>query len=235
MTAQRAYEAVFFDVGNTLLSPHPSAAHVCEEVLLRAGHPRLLADIEALMPRLDEYYEQRFADDDAFWASEHATLDVWVGMYSLLCTLLEVDDDVERLATAIYDAFGHSSRWTPFDDAMPTLLRLHASGVRLGVISNWDARLIDVLDGLGMRPLFETVVCSAAVGLHKPDPRIFTAACARLDVAPQRCVHVGDHFYSDVVGARAAGLSAILIDRRGDHPAVPVRMVRSLHELEEVL
>jgi putative hydrolase of the HAD superfamily len=58
-------------------------------------------------------------------------------------------------------------------------------------------------------------VSSAEVGLHKPDPRIFELACARLGVAPSEAAHVGDHHYADLLGARAIGMNAILIDRTG--------------------
>ena len=87
--------------------------------------------------------------------------------------------------------------------------------MKVGIISNWDTRLEGILHGLGLGALIDTVVSSAVVGLHKPDPRIFELACARLGVEPGRCAHVGDHVYSDVLGARAAGLRPVLIDRHG--------------------
>ena len=64
--------------------------------------------------------------------------------------------------------------------------------------------------------MFDTIVSSASVGLHKPDPRIFEMACDRLSVEPSDAVHIGDHHYSDIVGASAVGMTAVLIDRCGD-------------------
>ncbi len=227
--------AIFFDVGNTLLYPDPSVSHVVEEILRSAGHGRDLAAIESFMPLVDEYYEDRFRADDTFWTSEEATSGVWVGMYSLLARRLGIEDEAETLARAVYDEFGRADRWRAYDDVEPAFRRLRASGVRLGIISNWDGRLEGLLAGLGLAPLLDTVVCSAAVGLHKPDPRIFELAAERLDVAPASCVHVGDHFYSDVLGAKTAGMRAVMIDRKGAGLTGPVPLIHTLDELEGAL
>jgi putative hydrolase of the HAD superfamily len=227
--------AVFFDVGNTLLQPHPSVSHVVEEILRAAGHARDLDAIESLMPLVDEYYEDRFRDDDTFWTSEEETSDVWVGMYSLLARRLGIEDGAESLARAVYKEFGKPERWRVYPDVEPAFRRLRDAGVRVGVISNWDGRLEGLLGGLGLMPLLDTVVCSAAVGLHKPDPRIFELACDRLDAPPAACTHVGDHFYSDVLGAKAAGMHAIIIDRQGAGPVGSVPVIHTFDELEGAL
>jgi beta-phosphoglucomutase-like phosphatase (HAD superfamily) len=142
--------AVFFDVGNTLLQPHPSVSHVVEEILRAAGHARDLDAIESLMPLVDEYYEDRFRDDDTFWTSEEETSDVWVGMYSLLARRLGIEDGAESLARAVYKEFGKPERWRVYPDVEPAFRRLRDAGVRVGVISNWDGRLEGLLGGLGL-------------------------------------------------------------------------------------
>jgi len=229
-------QAVFFDVGNTLLYPYPSVSHVCEEILRDAGHVRDLDAIEALMPLVDRYYEERYRDDDAFWTSEEATSGVWVGMYSLLCRRLGIERRAEELAMAVYDAFGSAERWRAWDDVRPAFERLRDRGVRVGVISNWDRRLPGLLDGLGLTDIVEVVVSSADVGLRKPDPRIFGLACQRLGVEAARSAHVGDHLYADVLGARTAGLAPVLIDRRGDAQAPDATpVISTLDDLDRVL
>ena len=148
--APRRRAAVFFDVGNTLLYAHPSVSHVCEEILRAAGHDRDLAAIESLMPLVDEYYEDRFRADDTFWTSEEATSDVWVGMYSLLCRRLGIEDEAEALARAVYGEFGKPERWKVYDDVEPAMRRLRDEGIAVGIISNWDSRLPALLAGLGL-------------------------------------------------------------------------------------
>lgn len=233
------FDAVFFDVGNTLIHPNPSVAHVCAEILAAAGHVCVIGDIEALLPLVDDYYEDRYREDDTFWTCDDGAADVWVGMYSLLCRRLGLDEaEAPVLARAVYDSFGSADRWRAYPDVVPAFERLKARGVSVGIISNWDTRLEGVLRGLGLGGLIDVVVCSAVEGLHKPDPRIFELACARAGVSVFRSAHVGDHMYADVVGARACGMKPVLIDRHGSTAGpgeTHVSRIATLDELEEAL
>jgi putative hydrolase of the HAD superfamily len=229
-------EAVFFDVGNTLLYPHPSVSQVVREVLEEAGHARDLAAIDELMPFVDEYYEDRYRADDTFWTDAEETSDVWVGMYAMLCRRLGIEEaEAEGLARSVYDAFGRAERWRVYDDVAASFDRLAARGIKIGVISNWDRRLRQLLVELGLHERVGAVISSAMVGLHKPDPRIFEFACDRLGVTPQAAAHVGDHYYADVLGARVAGMTPVLIDRRGWATPDGVDVIASLDELDAVL
>jgi putative hydrolase of the HAD superfamily len=82
-----------------------------------------------------------------------------------------------------------------------------AGGVRTGLLSNsWSTGHYD-RDRLG--ELFDALVISGEVGLHKPQPEIFRLAAERLGVAPGRCVFVDD-LRENVDGAEAIGMTAIL-------------------------
>lgn len=229
------YRAVFFDVGNTLLYPYPSVSQVVREVLAEEGHVHDLHAIDEYMPLVDDYYEDRYREDDTFWTNEDETSAVWVGMYSLLCRKLGIDVDAEKIAMRVYDEFGRANRWRAFDDVAPALERLRARGIKTGLISNWDRRLAGLFDGLGLMPLIDTVVSSAEVGLHKPDPRIFELALERLEVAAAHSVHVGDHYYADMVGAGSVGMLPVLIDRHGGEQQGRVAFIRTLDELDGIL
>jgi len=227
--------AVFFDVGNTLLYPHPSVAQVVREVLLDEGHVHDLSAIDALMPLVDAYYEDRYRTDDTFWTDECETSQVWIGMYSLLCRKLGIADEAECIARRVYDEFGRPDRWCAYGDVVPAFERLRHRGLRVGIISNWDRRLEGLLGGLGLGELLDTVVSSAAVGLHKPDPRVFELACARLGVEASEAAHVGDHHYADILGASAVGMTPVLIDRMDAPQPEGDLFLRSLDDLEAVL
>lgn len=232
---KRTVRAVFFDVGNTLLYPFPSVPEVVRQVLCEEGHLHDLSAIDAFMPLVDEYYEDRYREDDTFWTDENETSAVWVGMYSLLCRKLGIDADAERLARRVYDEFGDPARWRPYDDVVPAFERLQARGLRLGLISNWDRRLTGIFTGLGLGEMLDTVVSSAEVGLRKPDPRIFELALARVGVEASDAVHVGDHHYADIVGAEAVGMLPVLIDRHGGEPPRTGCFLRTLDELDSLL
>lgn len=230
-----ALRAIFFDVGNTLIYAHPSVSEVCRQVLERAGHVRDLGAIDSLMPLVDAYYEDRYRADDTFWTSEEETSSVWVGMYSMLCRELGIHEDAAVLARAVYDEFESADRWRLYDDVVPAFERARARGMRVGIISNWDSRLVRLMGDLGVAELLHTIVSSADVGLRKPDPRIFELACEHVGVHPTESAHVGDHVYADVLGASAAGMRAVLIDRHGTQADDGPAPIRSLDELEGVL
>jgi putative hydrolase of the HAD superfamily len=88
---------------------------------------------------------------------------------------------------------------------------------------------------VGLGGYLSTVISSADVGLHKPDPRIFEVACQHLGVSASEAVHVGDHHYADVAGAMAAGMTAVLIDRNSSACESIGRRIESLDGIEEVL
>lgn len=103
--------------------------------------------------------------------------------------------------------------WHVFEDVVPTLEALSARGLRLGVISNWDERLRPLLERLRLAKHFEVIVVSREAGCSKPSGAIFKRAARKLELPTEAILHVGDDRSMDVRGARAAGLSALLLKR----------------------
>ncbi len=129
-----------------------------------------------------------------------------------------------------------SLRYQPFDDAVPTLERLRAAGLRVGVVSNFDVSLGEVMDDTGLAPLVDVVVVSAVTGSRKPDPGIFAAALDALDVAPSAALHCGDRRDEDALGAAAAGILPVLLERDPDTDPDPgFTTVRSLTDLADLV
>jgi putative hydrolase of the HAD superfamily len=126
-----------------------------------------------------------------------------------------------------------SLRFEAYPDAAPALCRLRAAGIRLVVVSNWDASLHERLAETGLAPLVDGAVASAELGVAKPDPGIFALALAHARVQPREAWHVGDSPDADVAGARAAGVRPILIVRGGARPPAlgDVQVIASLAEL----
>ena len=140
-----------------------------------------------------------------------------------LGTALPVGDVEDAMLAAI--------RFRPYPEVPGVLAALGGRGVARVVVSNWDVSLHDVLERTGLRPLVDTVVISAELGVAKPDPAIFRAALDRLGAATDGALHVGDSVEQDVVGARAAGIDAVLVARNGAAPPEGVRTIASLAEL----
>lgn len=122
-------------------------------------------------------------------------------------------------------------RFELIPDALPALDALAAAGVRLAVVSNWDCGLGAVLEGLGVADRFAAVSVSAVVGAAKPDPAIFRHALGAMGVAPERAIHCGDRPEYDCVGARNAGVRAVLVDRAGRLDDGPCPRIAALTEL----
>ncbi len=130
------------------------------------------------------------------------------------------EQTVDAAFDAIWKAFGGAAAWSIPGDAQRLLAEARRRGVPVVVVSNFDARLPSILDALGVRGALHDVVASFSVGAEKPDRAIFEAALATLPhpVRAEAVLHVGDRPDEDVAGARAAGLQAILLDRRTSAP-----------------
>jgi putative hydrolase of the HAD superfamily len=117
-------------------------------------------------------------------------------------------------------------------DTTSVLEALRARGLVLGVVSNADGRIAGDLAKNGLGTHFETVIDSHVVGVEKPDPAIFHLALAALGMTAAESLYVGDVFGIDVVGARRAGLDAVLLDTLGQYPGgVDCRRIHGLAEL----
>src|SRR5205823_8818616 len=97
---------------------------------------------------------------------------------------------------------------------------LQARGYQLGLASNFDARLYDLV--LGLKPLqclADNIVVSFEVGFRKPAAELFQAMCRRTGLEAAQILHIGDDPENDFAGPRSAGMPAALFDPRGQHRA----------------
>jgi putative hydrolase of the HAD superfamily len=118
---------------------------------------------------------------------------------------------------AVYRHFEDAAVWDVFPDVTPALGALRRAGCSLGIVSNFDSRVLRILEELGLARWFETVTLSSQVGATKPDRAIFERALAQHGADAARALHVGDSPTEDCEGAQGAGLRAVLIDRSRRH------------------
>ncbi|QQS47945.1 MAG: HAD-IA family hydrolase [Acidobacteriota bacterium] len=134
----------------------------------------------------------------------------------------------------LFEYFRHPEAWRVYDDVLPVLSELSERGVKLAVISNFDARLHDLMEGLGLSVYFQAVHISSRVGAAKPDPKIFRMALEQAGVASGQAIHVGDSIREDIDGALAAGILPLLLDRDGAFQHNErLTTIRDLHQLLE--
>jgi putative hydrolase of the HAD superfamily len=136
----------------------------------------------------------------------------------------------------LVEALLASLRFRPYPDAASALGRLRLLGIRSAVVSNWDVSLRAILGEIGLGGLLDDVVVSAEVGVRKPDPMIVEAALRRLRCPAQNALMVGDSPETDVAGAQAAGVRAVLLDRTGTAADVAgAERIFTLEGLEKLL
>ena len=116
------------------------------------------------------------------------------------------------LAGQLFDRFAGPELWHIYPDVMEPLRRWHGAGIKLAVVSNFDRRLIGLLEGLGLGNLFQAVVVSSAAGAAKPSPVPFGLALEALGLGAGQVWHIGDS-PEDGAGAAAAGMAFLRIRR----------------------
>jgi putative hydrolase of the HAD superfamily len=208
---------VFFDAGGTLLRPEPSVG----EVYARVGRSHGVAvEPAAIEESFRREFEARRVDSlprgEAWWRV----------VVERSFEPFGAPRDPGALFDELYAHFAEPAAWHVFPEVDETLDALDARGIRAGLVSNWDERLPGLLRGLGLLDRLDPVVVSAEVGIEKPSPGIFEEALRRAGVTRERAVMIGDEPRLDLGGARAAGLGAVLVDRRGRHPEVKPRVDR---------
>jgi len=199
--------AVTFDVGGTLIEPWPSVGHIYASVAARHGWPGL--SVETL--------NCQFAGAWRALENFRYTRQEWAGLVDASFHGLIGTPPSGTFFPALYEYFARPQAWRVFEDVVPVFEGLAAHKLKLGVISNWDERLIPLLRRLELHDYFDSVTVSCDVDFPKPSPIIFERATQALALPAEAILHVGDSAAMDVEGARGAGLHAVLL-RRGAEP-----------------
>lgn len=205
-------EVVFFDLGDTLMRTHPSWAGVY--LLGLREHGIDVSEEELARALAAAAATGVWMVEGPFEASETASFERVKAYDQAVLDELGYPGLPDTVFRSIEAAFMRRSSWHVFPDVLPVVEQLRAAGLRLGVISNWVWGGPELLHDVELARHFDGVVISARVGFQKPDPGIFGHALELLDVAPEQAIHVGDSYAADVVGARRAGITPVLIERR---------------------
>jgi len=215
---------ILFDAGGTLV--RPNFQRMADEFGADGVHSTATALADA-----DRQFRVLF-EQPGF---ERPTTDPWRHYLEHLtrCASLSPFPDAacERLRR-YHDA---SNLW---EDLMPgtiEALEQLAPRYRLGVVSNANGTVRALMARLGLDRFFDMVVDSQEEGVQKPDPRLFRIGVERMRATPESTVYVGDIFTVDVLGARGAGLSAVLIDPNGLHSDKPCDRIATMLELPALL
>jgi putative hydrolase of the HAD superfamily len=201
-------KAVFFDFGDTLARLSPSREELFRRAALSIGLELEIEAVRRAYQIIDfhhKYSSVLVKDRDRFYHDYN----------ELLCEALGISSHYIKLAPALLNHFKTSKRWELMEDAAEVLSRLGARPLPLALVANWDSNLSSLTERLGIRQHFSAIVASQSAGVEKPDAAIFRIALDELSLSAEtdRVLYVGNEYRADVLGARAAGLVPVLIDR----------------------
>ena len=226
-----ATQAVFFDAAGTLIKPTNSVgqsyASIAENYGLRVAPAELFNRFRVCFDS---------AAPLAFPGAAPATIsaleqDWWKQLVRRIFEPFGPFDRFDAYFDELFAYFARPASWELYPEAIETLRALRERGLELAVVSNFDSRLRNILEGLGAASWFDGIFVSSAVGYAKPDRRIFDFVIKSRQLVATNVLHVGDSVTNDIGGATNAGVKAILVDRKGAHEADTIPRVASLNEI----
>jgi len=167
-------------------------------------------------------------DNVAFWTNYARKHLVILGGGESQAELLA--PEITRIMQEQYDPVGIVAV-----DTFDTLGKLKNEGYRMGVVSNRQDPIQEVIEELNLQDYFEITLAAGEVGWWKPDSRLLTYAAELMQAPPETIAYVGDNFYADVISAEGAGMRAILVDPQGLFPEAECSVIRKLGELDGIL
>jgi putative hydrolase of the HAD superfamily len=234
-TTQMAIQAVFFDAAGTLIKTTKSVGESYSAIAEKYGMRVTPAE---LLERFRVCFDG--ASPLAFPGAQPATIselerDWWKRIVREVFSPFGLFHDFDGYFDELFAHFARAESWVLYPDAGEVLRALSQRGLTLAVVSNFDSRLIDILQGLGVADRFDGIFVSSAMGYAKPDRRIFDAILNARRLVPEQVLHVGDSIANDIAGAANAGIKGILIDRKGACETAGITRVASLKEILEHL
>jgi putative hydrolase of the HAD superfamily len=220
---------VFFDAAGTLLRVKGSVGQVYLE------HDRKYG-VTVSEDALEQAFRRAFADAPplAFLSDprEIKTCERlwWFDVVHNVFYRTGMFEDFDKYFDEVFSYFASSEAWELYPETLPTLEALNERGLELGIVSNFDSRLYEILLGLGIDRFFESVTLSSFAGAAKPSLQIFKRALAKHGVSPGDALHIGDSLREDVQGASAAGIKAVLLHRQ-EEAVAGVETIRNLTEV----
>jgi len=228
--------AVIFDFGGTLADIVPTH----QWLFIRACHelglgiePQRVYDAESVgwepyLTPLGPAHVDASASAEAFAAFKTALLRDRLAAAGVA----GAPDVLQAAAARIYELDTDPGMYRLYDDTLPLLDELQRRGVAMGILSNHEWHLPELIAGLDIARYMATSVTSARVGFRKPHPRMFEAVCEAMGIAPGQALMVGDSVSADIRGALGVGMQAVYIARDAAKPAIDgTPTVRSLTDV----
>ena len=198
------YQAVIFDVGDTLLELYPSESQIYIDRMKELGfeiNEQLAKAITNAISTASQKQIQKEQNGAPRMSDEDFT--IMIDKAALSCVNTKINEF--DLLVKLRDVPVPEQELRIIPGTIEALQSVKGMGFRLGIVSNHREWLPDYLTKIGLSAYFETIVVSDIVGVEKPDIRIMQIAINSLELNASDCLYVGDHPF-DVLCAKNAGM-----------------------------
>ncbi|MDD5226025.1 MAG: HAD-IA family hydrolase [Candidatus Omnitrophica bacterium] len=227
--------AIFLDAGGTLFRPVPSVGHYYSKVAAKHGCKVSVEEVEASFRRV--WSEHDGIGDLRSQSDEKIEKEFWRKIVAAVFKDFKGLKAFDPFFDELHTLFAEPGVWKLYPEVEEVLRALRGKKYIIGMVSNWDSRLLKLCSGLGIDRYFDFKIISAVFGAAKPNPKIFEEALKKANVPAGEAVHIGDSLEDDVRGAHLAGIKAIWLDRSNRHRTLTkdhqdfVTVIRDLREL----
>jgi putative hydrolase of the HAD superfamily len=228
-------KTIFFDAADTLFYIEKGLGHTYAGVARKYGADPDPAEIKKAFSRAFKSAPPLAFGDVSVKERQRLEKEWWRAIVDKVYSEIGMFDEFDPHFDELFEVF-RGEAWTLFPETVDVLSNLKESGYKLGIISNFDSRVYDVMRQLGIYEYFDVLVISSEAGHAKPSHGIFSLALERAGRDPSEVIHVGDDLCNDFHGARAMGIRALLLDREGEYAAATfMDRIEDLTAIESVL
>lgn len=192
---------------------HPDVPALYLDAIRELGVDTDAAAVGAALHAGERIYRDALRIRPAFESSITEARRFWSEYNRLILEQVGATGDVESMGNRLAERFWSPPSWRVFPEVHDTLRALRAAGLQLAVVSNFTDALVAVCRTHELDGYFDCLVASTTAGAQKPDVGIFREALRRTGADPAASIHVGDNYVADILGARAAGIDGVLLDR----------------------
>ena len=233
MTSPIYAKAIFFDAAGTLFRVRGGVGQVYWELARPYG-------VKATPEIIEQAFQEVFLKTPPLVFSRiqsnllrHSEKAWWRTVVQEVFRRVGMIRNFEDYFEKVFRAFAGIRGWELYPETRSVLRDLKKTGFVLGIISNFDSRILTVCTDLQIFQFLDSIHISSRTGSVKPDPQIFQKALQHHHLMPHEAVHVGDSVKDDVMGAQSAGLIPVYLNRRQDpDPLEGVLSIRNLSELQ---
>jgi len=230
--------SIFFDLFRTLAEHDPPQQQVLHQILIDFGIDVSLEQVKRGQLTAEKVYFAAYAKRPLrqMNPAERADFIFQHHRQVLIESGIDADDELVKRVLAEMRRRVDPTRFGLYDDVPAALATLKQRDLVLGLLTNMSREVEHIRSSLGLNEYFSFTVTPEDAGADKPEAAFFRCALERAGVSATEAMHVGDQYPLDIVGARSAGIRAVMIDRANMYPEITdCPRIRSLTELPDYL